>query len=366
MHPSNKRLSLTAGVAAQTGFPTWTAAEVAAAVRNRGSHPQFAELAAMIEQNGLSGAKLVRACDGVTQLVDLLKQALSERSAGATIPPLRVVILSKLFTDLWLDAAREAALRPATAAPRAGAAPAAPETPGAPTTPEGDDADADAEDADYPPIRDEDKRSLRCRDGAFLPIVVYDTKSGMTALISLFKNGQPIKEPHEGGRDSWRVFEKTIGQGNYGDVAIVINVRRGRRSEALKSVRLQGKTEAERRAEQSNLIDEARNMLRVGGHTNVLQVLGVFLWSNEVLTFSELVENGRELTDIIQGGELVARAAADDDVAAAERAALQRVLTLALQLARGLGHIHSRCVLHNDVRVVVAAARPANGGGGDS
>ena len=226
------------------------------------------------------------------------------------------------------------------------------------------DDSADAEDPGYPPIRDEDKRSLRCRDGAFLPIVVYDTKSGMTALISLFKNGQPIKEPHEGGRDSWRVFEKTIGQGNYGDVAIVINVRRGRRSEALKSVRLQGKTEAERRAEQSNLIDEARNMLRVGGHTNVLQVLGVFLWSNEVLTFSELVDNGRELTDIIQGGELVARAAADDDVAAAERAALQRVLTLALQLARGLGHIHSRCVLHNDVRVVVAAARPANGGGG--
>ena len=236
-----------------------------------------------------------------------------------------------------------------------------------------DDADTDAdgaEDAEPPPIRDEERSSWRCRDGVYLSmrnfmhIIIHDCETGLADRVRLFVENQPIKELYEGGRDSGRLYKVYIGQGNYGDIAIVINVRRGRRSEALKSVRLQGKTEAERRVEQSNLIDEARMMLRVGGHTNVLQVLGVFLWSNEVLTFLELVDNGRELTDIIEGGELVARAAADDDVAAAERAALRRVLTLALQLARGLAHIHSRCVLHNDVRVVVAAAaRPANGGG---
>ena len=138
--------------------------------------------------------------------------------------------------------------------------------------------------------------------------------------------------------------------GAFGDVSHVQNTRRGHRDEVMKSVRILGKSDAERRSEQSGLVDEVRMMMLVGGHVNVLQVLGCMmltLQQLEFLTFLEYVGDGRELADVITKGELTVVA----DATTAECAtALRRLLTLALQLARGLAHIHSRCVLHNDVK----------------
>ena len=172
-----------------------------------------------------------------------------------------------------------------------------------------------------------------------------------------FKHGQPLKELWRGGRDSRRKFVRYLRSGNFGDVSKVTNARRGDRVEALKTVKISGKTEDERRAEQSNLVDEVQVMLRVRGHRNVLQVLGCFLWVTEVLTFLEYVSGGCELADVIKRGELAVNgtAAAADDAPTAERAVLRRVLALAQQMASGLAHIHECCVLHNDVRRLARA-----------
>ena len=74
----------------------------------------------------------------------------------------------------------------------------------------------------------------------------------------------------------------------------------------------------------------------------------------------EFVDGGCELTQLIQpDGELGAAAAAaaggGGGLAAATAdgggaTAVRRVLTLALQLARALAHVHARGVMHNDVK----------------
>ena len=73
-----------------------------------------------------------------------------------------------------------------------------------------------------------------------------------------------------------------IARGNFGDVSRVVNRRRGDRDEALKAVRVKGKTEKERQQNQGLQVDEVRVMLHVSSHPHVLQVLGCVLWAYEV------------------------------------------------------------------------------------
>ena len=214
-------------------------------------------------------------------------------------------------------------------------------------------AEAKAEAEDSPPIDEVDKRSWRVRYGAVQPQSNFGKSNaeGRAARGNhFFKPGDKIQEPWKGGKDAWRILVLFLARGAFGDVSHVKNTERGHRDEVMKSVRILGKSDAERRSEQSGLVDEVRMMMLVGGHVNVLQVLGCMmltLQQLEFLTFLEYVGNGRELSDVITKGELTVVA----DATTAECAtALRRLLTLALQLARGLAHIHSRCVLHNDVR----------------
>ena len=91
----------------------------------------------------------------------------------------------------------------------------------------------------------------------------------------LFAAGEEIREGWFGGATTGRVMLRVLGRrGAVGhDVSLVANAARGR-DEALKSVRLRGASAAERHAEQAALLDEARTLLRVGGHANVQQVRG--------------------------------------------------------------------------------------------
>ena len=212
------------------------------------------------------------------------------------------------------------------------------------------EAEGEGEGEDSAPINETDKCSWSARDRAVRPQSNFGTSNeeGRAARGDhFFKHGDKIREPWEGGKDSLRILEMFLARGEFGDVSHVINTRRDNRDEVMKSVRILGRSDEERQSQQSGLVDEVRMMMLVGGHVNVLQVLGCMMWKNEFLTFLEYVGNGRELVDIITKREL---AVAADATAAECATALRRVLTLALQLARGLAHIHSRFVLHNDVR----------------
>ena len=220
-----------------------------------------------------------------------------------------------------------------------------------------------------PPIDSKDKRSWNANDGAVRPTSNFGSSNeeGRAAQARgdhIFKPGDKIRQRWTGGKNAWRILKTFLARGAFGDVSHVINTQRGDRDEVMKSVRILGKSEAERRKQQSPLVDEVRMMMRVGGHVNVLQVLGCMLWENEVLTFLEYAgNNGRELSDIIAKRELTVVA---DATAAKCAAVLRGLLTLALQLARGLAHIHWHCVLHNDVRGAAArraAGAAARGGG---
>eukprot|EP00903_Cladosiphon_okamuranus_P013903 g12931.t1 len=183
-------------------------------------------------------------------------------------------------------------------------------------------------------------------------------------LPSRFVPGQTIVDESVG--TPLCTVKQPVGQGAFGEVYQVvwtgIGADRGA-TLAMKTTRLADISSNERDEYRVLLVEEILTAVRIKPHPNVVNVrfahiMGFCSESEEYFCFEDFV-TGRNLEELVSEGE------GEGELYKGTPAEVQgRLLSYSIQLARGLAHIHSCGVLHQDLKSSNIMGRRDNSGGG--